>query len=154
MVFHEGYEACTLMWFIELCDLARIQCRDLLGLEHEGTLNIINPNNTQDYVAQSGYGVWRLFKLEGDQVLVEPIETAVVVPKRKPVAEGATMRVSWKAEVVSLVQLCEAVAAGNAAQQLVQPNMVALNMMARAQKQGMHVPGVRAVKEETMQVRS
>ncbi|MFH1845434.1 MAG: hypothetical protein ABIF77_19795, partial [bacterium] len=73
MFFNEGYGQCKLMKFIELCEVGRIRCRDLLELERDGLLRIVNPDKTEDYQAQSGLGVWRTYKLMGDSCLVEPV---------------------------------------------------------------------------------
>jgi hypothetical protein len=73
IVFNPEYLTCDIMPFVEVCDLGRIWCRDLLGLERSDTLHVINPDNTDAYRAQSGNGVWRTFKLAGDTCIVEPV---------------------------------------------------------------------------------
>jgi hypothetical protein len=83
-------------------------------------------------------------------VLAEP----VVVPKVAPVpvfqpAKGVSTQRRWSAEVISIRDLCRAIADGKASQELVLPNMPALNKLAIALKGTMAIPGVRAVSTET-----
>jgi hypothetical protein len=73
LVFHEDYKPCDLMLFVELCELGRVWCQDLLHLSPEDTLRIINPDKTQDYRTQTGLGTWHMFDLAGDTCIVQPI---------------------------------------------------------------------------------
>jgi len=73
LLFNEEYRPCDVMVFIELFELGKTWCRDLLHLEVNDTLHVFNPNSSQDYMASTGYGVWRLFKLQGDTCQVQPV---------------------------------------------------------------------------------
>ena len=86
----------------------------------------------------------------GDHELAEtiiqaPVERAVVLPEPK-VAEvaGASSRAAWKHEVQSLEMLVAYVSAHPEHLGLLLPNDVALGGMARALKENMRIPGVRA----------
>jgi chromosome segregation ATPase len=80
-----------------------------------------------------------------DQVMMAP---APIVPQapRAPIVSGFTPRETWSAKVVDLKELCKAIGEGKVSYMLVEPNMTALNQMARAQKQTFNVPGCKAEK--------
>lgn len=107
-----------------------------------------------------------LAEKRGDHAQAEAIiEAPMVVAAPNipaPKVGGFTRRETYKAELVPIVgkmQLIKAVACvcarkckcqGNAALAgLLEPNMPALNSMARAQKENLNIPGVRAVPEST-----
>lgn len=69
------YAPCDLMLFVELSDWARHRAHDLLGLAPDGQLRIVNPDNLESYMARTGYGSWRLYRLDGDSCIVEPVPT-------------------------------------------------------------------------------
>lgn len=69
-------------------------------------------------------------------------------------SQGVTMRDNWKAEVTSVSELCKAIAEGKASENLVLPNQPALNSLARAMRAAMNVPGVRAVNDRGVAVRT
>ncbi len=73
LVFNEKYAPCDLMLFVELCDMGRIWCRELLNLEVDGTLHIVNPDDSNAYQAMTGFGIWRLYELQGNNCQVQPI---------------------------------------------------------------------------------
>lgn len=78
-----------------------------------------------------------------------PIPQVVFTP---PVAEvprvqGATFRSTWKAEVVDIKALIQAVAAGKADPNCLTVNQTYLNQMARAHKSTLAIPGVKAVED-------
>jgi len=75
LTFDPAVEVCAIMPFVEMCDLGRIRCRDLLGLEAGGTLRIENPDDLAAYQAATGYGPWRHYRLRGDDCLVQDIST-------------------------------------------------------------------------------
>ncbi|HEX9641764.1 MAG TPA: hypothetical protein VGB13_10685 [Candidatus Krumholzibacteria bacterium] len=79
-------------------------------------------------------------------------ELEVVVPE--PEVEGISMRVTWRADVVDLLALVKAVAAGEQALSMIEPNMKQLNGLARAMKEDLAVPGVKAVSEEGIAARA
>ena len=90
-----------------------------------------------------------------DEILDTPVVTpSVVAAPTYEKGNGVSTSVRWHAEVVDIKALCLAVAQGRASANLVQPNLPALNGMARAMKQTMNVPGVKAVSETTVAVRS
>ena len=78
---------------------------------------------------------------------------APVVPMTFDRTKGVTTSKRWSAQLMNLKQLCRAVADGTVSTELVQPNMTALNAMARAMKSTMNIPGVRAVTETSVAVR-
>jgi len=82
-------------------------------------------------------------------------ETFVPAPplEQRPVAEGLGFRDNWVAEVDNLLDLVQSVATGAQPLTLVLANTTALNGMARALRQAMKVPGVRAVNKRVTQGR-
>jgi len=74
---------------------------------------------------------------------------AVVVPSSTPQVAGISYREMWGAEVVDMKALCEHVVRTGQTN-LVEPNMVALNGLARSLKDTMRIPGVRAVKQRSV----
>lgn len=82
-------------------------------------------------------------------VFVPPAPVAVA-----PRVDGVSFRVNWRAEIVDLKALVQAVAAGRAPAALVKADEVALNGMARSLKGAMQVPGVRVVNQRTAAVRA
>ena len=85
--------------------------------------------------------------LEAHDLLAQPIETpAVSVASAMPKVRGITYRDHWAAHhTVDVVKLAAAVAAGTVSVNLLQPNMVALNALARSSEGTASVPGVRFV---------
>lgn len=91
----------------------------------------------------------------GDHEIAEAIVAAPVVAPVVRVASTApkqsrltAARSAWSCKVVSLMDLVKAVAAGSQPITLIEPNMVALNGMARAAKSALAIPGVRAVERK------
>jgi hypothetical protein len=66
---------------------------------------------------------------------------------------GVSSRANWKAEVTDLAALVGAVARGEAPLAFLEPNMQALTLRAKAEKEAMRVPGVRAVNKAGATVR-
>jgi hypothetical protein len=93
-----------------------------------------------------------------EETVEEILETPMVAP---PVvvaptfqrAAGVSTQQRWTVEVVDMRALCRAIADGKASPELVEPNMTALNQIARAMKQTMNIPGVRAVPMVSVAVR-
>jgi hypothetical protein len=92
----------------------------------------------------------------------EPIRLATEMPVFEPVyvapravaaPAGISTSQKWKAEVVSLQQLCRAIADGKVPAHYVEANMTVLNGMARANKQALNIPGVRAVADFSVTAR-
>jgi len=75
-------------------------------------------------------------------VPVPPVRIAPTSPPPSRLTSGRSM---WKAEVVDIMALVKAVAAGTQPITLIMANEPALNGLARSLKSGMNVPGVRAV---------
>jgi hypothetical protein len=74
----------------------------------------------------------------------------VVLPRTAPKIAGITVRETWSAQVVNLMDLVKAVAAGRAPIQALQANTVFLNQQARSLKNAMNWPGVRAVSDSNV----
>src|SRR3972149_6173055 len=83
---------------------------------------------------------------EAAAILDEPISVpTVIIAKTTPSAGvGGAIREVWNAEVYDLHALVMAIVEGKASIGLIEPNMVALNGLARSLKKNMSVPGVRA----------
>ncbi len=67
---------------------------------------------------------------------------------------GVHVRTTWRAEVVDMAALAKACADGSASLELIEPNMLALNVRAREQKERLAIPGVRAVSEQGVSARA
>ena len=80
----------------------------------------------------------------------------IIIPKVQTYqkAAGMSTRETWHAEITSIRVLAYAIGTGNAALNLILPNMAALNGLARSLKGAMNVPGVKAVAETTTAVRT
>jgi hypothetical protein len=86
-------------------------------------------------------------KESAQAILDEPVFVPPVVVPKAPVQPSRLTagRENWTAEVTDLPALVRAVAAGTASLSYIQPDLVALNQIARAQKSTMTIPGVRPV---------
>lgn len=86
------------------------------------------------------------------------LESQVVAlrPKIAPtvVRGNLSTRKTYSAKVLSIRELCRAVADGTVPESYVTANMAALNSRARTDKEAFKVPGVRAVAETSVAVRS
>lgn len=90
-----------------------------------------------------------------DAILDAPPQAApVVAAPRFERPKGFSAPETWRAEVVNLMDLVRAVAAGQASVNLIQANQPALNQMARAQRDKLQVPGVKAVPSRSLRTRS
>jgi sorbitol-specific phosphotransferase system component IIBC len=94
----------------------------------------------------------------GNEAKAEKYEekaAAVVAPTLAPMFDKGTVSVKklYRAEVYDLMALIKAIAAGQAPISLVEANMVSLNAQARALKETMAYPGVRAVAEDNISTR-
>lgn len=85
------------------------------------------------------------------QAEMRPTPRPVVAPTFVK-AKGVSTVMVYAAEVFDIKALCRAVADGKVSSEMVQPNMTALNGMARALKSTMQIPGVRCI--ETPSVRA
>jgi len=89
-----------------------------------------------------------------EAVLAQPIIVPVVkIPNEARVA-GISHRENWRAEVVDVLALVKFIAQRPEFVNLVQPNMPALNSLAKAQRSALNVPGVRAVSESVVAARA
>jgi hypothetical protein len=98
------------------------------------------------------------------RLIEEPIPAPIVAPAPvfvpapppppAPKVEGISHTVRWSAEITNVMELIQAVGAGKQPVTLVEPNMVALNTMARALKGAMKVPGVKAIETMSTAVRT
>lgn len=87
-------------------------------------------------------------KEAAEAVLAVPVVApAVYVPNVTPTGFGNATRRTWGAEVVDLMALVKAVAAGSVPIQALEANTVFLNGMARQLKSVLAYPGVRAVEK-------
>lgn len=77
-----------------------------------------------------------------------PLLVPAVHVAAAPKIEGGSVRTTWKAEVVDLMALVKAVAAGKAPLTYVEPAMPILNKQASSLKGEMKIPGVKAVPKE------
>jgi hypothetical protein len=85
------------------------------------------------------------------------IEQPLIVPEIRiePTfqrASGVATTTTWRAEVVNMRELCRAIADGKLSTEYVLPNTTALNARARAEKQTLSIPGVRAVPMNNVRV--
>ena len=81
-----------------------------------------------------------------EEIYVPP----VVLPSAAPKVSGISMRETWSAQVVDLMTLVKAVAAGIAPIQCLQANTVFLGQQARSMKSALSYPGVRAVPDSNI----
>ncbi|GAG55137.1 unnamed protein product, partial [marine sediment metagenome] len=82
-----------------------------------------------------------------------PVPPVIVSPTFNKVA-GVSTRETWRAEVTDMKMLCRAVVDGKAPVETVSPNMPLLNSMARKSKSGLGIPGVKAIKDTGVAIRS
>jgi len=84
---------------------------------------------------------------EAEAIISEPVSVPIVtIAKTTPSAGvGGAIREVWSAEVYDLRALVSAIVDGKASIGLIEPNMTALNGMARSLKRTMVIPGVRTV---------
>lgn len=88
--------------------------------------------------------------LDDAPLILPPVHVESQVAK----VEGVSTRTTYRAEVVNLVELCRYIVAHPQFVNLVQANGPALNSLARAQRDALRIPGVRAVQETSRAVRS
>jgi len=84
-------------------------------------------------------------KEEAAAVRGTPVMAAPVTIEAPKVEGLKGFRDLWSAEVVSMKELCKAIAEGKAPTTLVVPNSSALNAMAKASKNELQIPGVRVI---------
>jgi hypothetical protein len=85
---------------------------------------------------------------EAEALIAAPVETPVVfIEKATPKVAGLAYRLTYSAEVVNLAALVGYVAAHPESANLLLPNTVALNQMARAMKTALRLPGVKVIEK-------
>lgn len=86
------------------------------------------------------------------ELIEMPAPSPVIAPveKQTPKVVGVSYRETWSARVVSLPALIKFVATHPEHINLLQPNLPALNQMARAMRGALKVDGVQAVSERTV----
>ena len=67
-----SYGDCDMIQFLELLDWAGHEVPPLLGLDLADSLLVVNPDNLEAYTELTGYGMWRLYKLDIDCATMEP----------------------------------------------------------------------------------
>lgn len=68
-----GYEPSYIIYYLELLDWAGRTLPEMLGLAVQDTLHVISPDTIEMYREQTGFDVWRLYSLEGDRCISEPL---------------------------------------------------------------------------------
>ena len=79
---------------------------------------------------------------------------ALSVAAPTPPPTGVHTRITWHAEVDNLPELAKACAESKELLHLIEPNMTALNSMARTLKEGFAIPGVKAVSKQDVTARA
>lgn len=87
-----------------------------------------------------------LLRQEAEALISEPVDVPVVqVESATPKVDGLSYRTTYSATVVDMLALVNFCASNHQHLELLLPNTTALNIMARALKQGLSIPGVRVV---------
>lgn len=105
----------------------------------------------------------QLEQMEAAGAPAEVIETVIRQAEAAPVmaprvapqyerAQGVAARKTYRAQVVSMIDLIRWVAQNPTHETLLQPNQSALNALARAQRENLRIPGVRVVVEESVAI--
>lgn len=89
------------------------------------------------------------FEAEVIQATAQVI-TAPAIQSEAPKVAGISKRVTWDAEVVSIVELCAYIAKNPEMSELVTPNTKALKAMATAMKDKLAIPGVNPISKESL----
>ncbi len=91
---------------------------------------------------------------EVQSVLAAPVPIVPVsAPPTFQKVQGISTRDNWSAEVIDKAALVRAAAANSSLLALIEPNIPALNGMARSLKSAMNIPGVRAVNRPVVNAR-
>ncbi len=89
-------------------------------------------------------------KEEAEQIIAEPVYVPPIkVVSEIPKSKESHIRETWSAEGFDLMTTVKAIAEGKAPLQSIQYDMTFLNGQARAYKQAMNIPGIRAVSKKT-----
>lgn len=93
-------------------------------------------------------------KADAEAILNMPATPVVVhVAPNVATVEGISTRTTWRAEVTDKAAMVAYVATNREWLNLLDPNMPALNALARSAREGLSIPGVRAVAETVRAVR-
>ena len=85
------------------------------------------------------------------QAEAAPVTAPRVAPEYES-APGVAARKTYRAQVVSMIDLIRWVAQNPTHETLLQPNQSALNALARAQRENLRIPGVRVVVEDSIAI--
>ncbi len=72
---NEAYKPCDMLTMLENLDWAYRDLSEMLGMVVTDTLTVLSPDNIPDYRSQTGLGVWRFYKLDGNSCIIEPYGT-------------------------------------------------------------------------------
>jgi len=64
---------CYVAPFLGLCEMAERDLARVLQLTPPERLRIVSPDDTEAYTARTGLGMWRMYDLEGDTCVVQPV---------------------------------------------------------------------------------
>jgi len=64
---------CYVAPFLGLCEMAERDVQAVLGFSPIGRLRILSPDDFSSYSALTGQGAWRMFRLSGDEAVVQPV---------------------------------------------------------------------------------
>ncbi len=100
-----------------------------------------------------------LARAEGKEAKAEKYEdkaSQIISPTLAPTVDNgsASMKKLYHAEVFDLMALVKAIAAGQAPIVLIEANLTVLNAQARSLKENMNYPGVKAVSEDNLSIRT
>jgi hypothetical protein len=89
-------------------------------------------------------------KEEAEQIIQEPVYVPPIrIVSEVPKSKESHIRETWSAELISLEELVHGIANGIAPLLAVKADMVFLNEQARAYKQSLKIPGIRAISRKT-----
>ncbi len=71
--YNPGYKVCVMAAFMEITEMALQDVTALFGLAVHDTLRIDNSDIVDIYKTRTSHGVWRMYKREGDDCIIQPI---------------------------------------------------------------------------------
>ncbi len=93
LAFKQDAEPCLVAPFLGFCEMSLLDVRDRLGLEPEGELIIVSPDDTDAYTSATGFGTWRMYDYDAGVATVQPVG---ILARRTLIAHAATdMVVRW-----------------------------------------------------------
>lgn len=107
------------------------------------------PEQAEQAQAAVAAAAERLEHAQVEQTVVATAPTPIVATTT-PKVSGISRKTTWKGEITDKMALIKAVAEGKAPATLVDINESVLNQMARAMKDTMNYPGVKAVEEKSI----